>query len=174
MQEPGAKRSQGATVFHAGCTCLGSALGLVAFLVQRGGDLGRRQVLAKVLDVLLGANIAVVGVVQDTFDPVQQHSVACPLDGFYVGAQVVQQGFDLTPVNVAAYRVLEDRVDQGYMFVAHALPRAAWLGCLMLENRGRTMISQFCQWYRNRWWRWATVGARDVLSTATHGVPPHS
>ena len=34
----------------------------LAFLVQGGGDAGRRQILAQLLDVLLGENIAVVGV----------------------------------------------------------------------------------------------------------------
>jgi len=98
----------------------------VAFLVQRGGDAGRLQVTPQILDVPLIEHVAVVGMVQDVFDLVQQHPIACPLDGFHAGAQMMQQRFDFTPVDVAANRVMEDRADQVFVLVAHALPHAAW------------------------------------------------
>jgi len=116
----------------------------VAFFVQRWGDAGRCQILAQLLDVLLGENVAVVGMVQDAFDAVQQNAKPCPMYGFYAGAQMVQQGFDFTPVNVAADRVLEDRADQVYVLVAHALNHMAWVGWQILNNRGRTTIEQLC------------------------------
>ena len=112
----------------------------VAFLVKGGGDAGRCQVLAQLLDFLLGENVAVVGMVQGAFYAVQQHAKPCPLDGLHAGAQMMQQGFDFTPVNVAADRVLEDRADQVYVLVAHALTHAAWVGWPILNNRGRTTI----------------------------------
>jgi hypothetical protein len=47
-------------------------------------------------------------------------------------------------VNVAADRVLEDRADQVYVLVAHALNHMAWVGWQILNNRGRTTIEQLC------------------------------
>ena len=79
----------------------------------------RGQVIPQMTDVLLAAHTAVVGPVQGADDAVQLDSHTRAMSGFDGGAQVVQQGLDIAPVNVAAQGFLEDGLEQAFVVKAH-------------------------------------------------------
>ena len=60
------------------------------------------------LDVVPAAFVAVVRVVQEIGNAIERHLEACAVRGFDVGTQMIEQGFDLTPVDVGAVRILKD------------------------------------------------------------------
>jgi hypothetical protein len=78
------------------------------------------EVLPQLFDVLLGAFIAVVWVVQDKLNLVENHPKTGAMGGFYYGSQVMEQGFNFPPVNICADRLLEYCPKQGYM-AAHGM-----------------------------------------------------
>jgi hypothetical protein len=72
-----------------------------------------------VLDFLLAALVAVVRVMQKELVLIQHHSKASPQDRLDRGTEVMQQRLDLTPVDIAVQWILENRVQETPVFVAH-------------------------------------------------------
>ncbi len=70
------------------------------------------------LDVLLVANVAVVRVMQESFDAIEHDAETRAVRRLDRGAEVIQQGFNLAPVDVAAQRILEDRAQQILVLMA--------------------------------------------------------
>ncbi len=62
-----------------------------------------------------------VRVMQKSFDTVQHDAKTRALYRFHCCAEVMQQRLDFPPVNVAAYRILEDGVDEVFVFMTHGL-----------------------------------------------------
>lgn len=60
-----------------------------------------------------------VRMVQETFYAIQHDAKARAMNGLNDGAQVMQQRLYLAPVYVAVDGILEDGVDQVFVFVAH-------------------------------------------------------
>jgi len=77
------------------------------FFVQRRADAGPGQIFAQMFDLLLIAYTAVVGVMQKALDLIQHDVKTGAMTGLNIGAEVVQQRFDFTPVNVAADGILK-------------------------------------------------------------------
>lgn len=77
------------------------------------------QHFADRLDVGLAAGAAVVRVVQEGFNLVQGDLEAGAMRGFDFGPEMVEQGFDLPPVNVGRGRILEDAAHQVSVLVTH-------------------------------------------------------
>ena len=92
---------------------------LVFDFVKRGCHFRRGKILAQILHILPKQHVAVMRVMQDTLNPVQNDANSRPLERFHLGAQVVQQRFDFAPVDVAADRVLKNAVYQMLVFMAH-------------------------------------------------------
>lgn len=68
-----------------------------------------------------------MGMMQVPFDIVQHNAEPRAMSWLNCGAEVVQQGLDLAPVDVAAERSLKDCAEQGQMLVAHDfLPLIEW------------------------------------------------
>ncbi len=74
------------------------------------------------LDQIAVADIRVVRMVQKIRDLVQRHFEPCPARGFDVRTKVVQQRFNLAPMDVRPGRVTENGAEQMGMFVAHGNP----------------------------------------------------
>ena len=91
----------------------------LAGLVGRQGDAGVGQYVAYRLDVGLAAGAAVVRMVQEGLDLVQRDLEAGAMRRLDVGTQMVEQGFDLAPVDVGRRRVLEDAAHQVGVLVTH-------------------------------------------------------
>lgn len=114
------------------------------FLVARRRHARVREMLAQQLDVVLRAGRAVVRMVQEEFDAIEHDAEARAMAGFDGGAEMVEQGLDLPPVNVGAWRVGEDGVKQVGVLVAHGVRSGTGsrnminldrLGCLTVANR---------------------------------------
>lgn len=71
------------------------------------------------LDVLSPEDATLVRMMQEVFLTVQHDAEACAMDGLDLGAQMVQQRFDFTPMDVPAGRILEKTAQQMQMFVTH-------------------------------------------------------
>jgi len=67
------------------------------------------QKLSQQFDRLLVANIAVVGMVQNAFHPVQFHMKTGAMSWFNCGPEMMKQRLDLSPVDVATDGILKDR-----------------------------------------------------------------
>jgi hypothetical protein len=78
-----------------------------------------RQKFAQVLDQIFIADIALVGVVQETLKAVQYDVEARPVSGGNACTQMVKQRFDFAPVYIAADRVMENGKQQAVMLVTH-------------------------------------------------------
>lgn len=88
-------------------------------LVRRGSDPGAGEVLPQVPDFLPVEHVAVMRMVQNAFCAVQQHSNAGTGQLLNGCPEMVQEGLDLPPVDVAADGIVEDGADQLFVFVAH-------------------------------------------------------
>jgi len=77
------------------------------FFVPRRADAGLGQIFAQMFDLLLIADTAVVRVMQKAFDLIQYDVKTGAMTGLNIGAEVMQQRFDFTPVNVAADGILK-------------------------------------------------------------------
>ena len=80
---------------------------------------GVHQKGLQVFDVVAGADAAVVRVVQEVGDAIQRDLEARSVGGLQVGAQVIEQGLDLAPVDVAGWCFVEDAVQEVVVFMAH-------------------------------------------------------
>lgn len=61
-----------------------------------------------------------MGMVQNKLRLIQHYPKPGAMAGLYFGAQVVEQGFKFTPMNIGADRVLKDGLEDAEM-VAHRL-----------------------------------------------------
>jgi hypothetical protein len=80
---------------------------------------GRAQEVTQMTDILLAAYPAVMGPVQRTDHGVQFHSHARAMAGLDHGAEMAQERFDLTPMDIAAEGFLKDRLEQAFVALAH-------------------------------------------------------
>ena len=71
------------------------------------------------LDVIAGADAAVVRVVQKVGDALQRDFETGAMRGLQVGAEMIEQRLDLTPMDVAGRCFVEDAVQEVIVFVAH-------------------------------------------------------
>jgi hypothetical protein len=69
--------------------------------------------------VMFFADTAVVGAVQGAVDPVEFNVQTCAMARCDNGSQVVQQCFDLPPVNITTDRLLEDGIKNAIVLVTH-------------------------------------------------------
>ncbi|MCA1978650.1 MAG: hypothetical protein LDL19_05370 [Thiobacillus sp.] len=69
--------------------------------------------------VLLGAGVAVMRTVQESFHAVQHYPETCAVMRFDPGAQMRQHGFHLAPVDVSAHRPVEYVSQQAFVLVTH-------------------------------------------------------
>lgn len=72
--------------------------------------------------IVLGQGAAVMGTMELAFHPVQDDRQPRTMSALKLRAQVIQQGFDLPPVEVAADRLREDRFEDFLVFVTHGCP----------------------------------------------------
>lgn len=79
-------------------------------------------------------------VMQIPFNTIQHHTETGALDRLDSGAQVMQQGFDFAPVDVATDRILKDGVNQMFVLVAHGNFR------LLRQGEQNTGGVAFCGW----------------------------
>ena len=98
---------------------------LLAILVNRRSDSSASEEFSQVFDLLLTINIALMWVVQELIETVQIHMEDCPMCGLDAGAQMMQQRFNFTPVDIAADRIMKDGTNQIDMFMAHS-------GCILM------------------------------------------
>jgi hypothetical protein len=92
---------------------------LLSDFVKRWRDVCRSQILTQVFHVLPLQHIAVVRVMQNSLDAIQYDANAGALDRVDLGAKVMQEGFNVAPMDVAADRILENAVQQMFVFMAH-------------------------------------------------------
>lgn len=70
-------------------------------------------------DVLPVKHVAVVRTMQDSLGTVQHDPKSRAREGFDRGTEMMDQGFHVPPVNVAADRVVENRQEKLLVLVAH-------------------------------------------------------
>jgi hypothetical protein len=76
-------------------------------LVKGRADAGLDKKLPKLFDDLFVAYAAVMRMMQNAFDIVQDHSKTRAMAWLDGASQVMKQGFDLAPVDVAAHWILK-------------------------------------------------------------------
>jgi hypothetical protein len=64
-------------------------------------------------------HVAVMGSMQDSFDSIQPDPQTGTGEGLHRCSQVMKQGLDVPPMNIAARRLTKDDPNQVFMFVAH-------------------------------------------------------
>lgn len=79
---------------------------------------------AQLLDVLPAEDIALMRMVQEIFVAVQYHAEACAMDRIKRRTEMMQQRFDLAPVDIGAHRVLKQAAQEMKVFVTHGTLRA--------------------------------------------------
>lgn len=90
-----------------------------------------RKVLADMQNILAAQCVAVVWPMQRAFDTVQLYAQARLCQRLGRRAKMVQQRFDLAPLDVSADRILKDRAEEIFVFAAHR-----WL---LSEGRGEEL-----------------------------------
>jgi hypothetical protein len=95
----------------------GAALS-VAF-VTRWRNPGAGKKVAQALDYYSIADVALMRVVQKILAIVELYAKPRAMRRRNAGAQVMEQGFDFAPVDIAADRIMEDGAYQVDMLVAH-------------------------------------------------------
>ncbi len=83
------------------------------------------------LDEVAVACIGVVRMVQKIRDLIQRHFEPGPARGFDIRAEVIQQRFDLAPMDIRPGRVTEYGAEQKGMFVAHRNPLSCAATCIL-------------------------------------------
>ena len=56
---------------------------------------------------------------QDAFDSIQPHPQTRTRKGFHCCSQVMQEGLDIPPMNIAACGITKDCANKVFVFVAH-------------------------------------------------------
>lgn len=82
------------------------------------------KMLAQQLDIVFRAGGAVVRVVQKEFNAVEDDAKPRAVPSFHGGPEMVEEGFDFTPVDIRTDRVGENGVQQMGMLVAHGIRSA--------------------------------------------------
>jgi len=77
---------------------------------MRGGNARAGEQLAQVFDIFAIQHIAVVRMMQKALYAIQGDAKARAMRRLNLGAQVIEQRFNLAPVDVAADRVMKDSV----------------------------------------------------------------
>lgn len=78
------------------------------------------------LDFRFGADVAVMRMMKKKFALIEQHAKARAMRRLDGGAKMMQQRFDLAPVNVAAQRVMKNRMQKTLVFMAHGFLAAVF------------------------------------------------
>jgi hypothetical protein len=84
-------------------------------------------------DVLLAAHAAVVGAVQGADDTVQLDLHARAVARFDNRAEVVQEGLDIAPVDIATQGFLKDGVEETFVAVTHSGVRSWSMNAIILH-----------------------------------------
>ncbi len=88
-------------------------------LVAGRANSGPRQKFAQRLDFLLVEDIAVMGVMQKKLLMIQDNAKARTMGRLDRGSKVIEQGFNVAPMNVATDRVLKNSAKQVGELMAH-------------------------------------------------------
>src|SRR6516225_3123990 len=107
------------------CSLLAPLLAADRFVLRWGGA-RVREIFAHVQDVLAAKRIAVMRAVEDAFGAVQPHAHARSGQRLGRGAEMMQERLHLTPLDVAAHRIVKDGSQQAFVLATQ--------GC---RSRGR-------------------------------------
>jgi hypothetical protein len=102
---------------------------------------------------LLCAGGAVMGPMKESFHAIQNDTKICAMMRLHLCTQMRQERFDFTPMDVAAYRAIENGMQQIPVLVAHGLTpavihiiQAYGIGCAKANTMGmrseRLLIEQ--------------------------------
>ena len=80
---------------------------------------GVSQIFAHAVDSLSVQFVAVVRTMQDAFDSIQPHPHTRTREGFHCCSQVMQEGLDIPPMNIAARGITKDSANKVFVFVSH-------------------------------------------------------
>ena len=88
-------------------------------LVLRSGDARPGEVFAQMANRTLIERVAMVWPVQNTLGPVEVNTYSCAGQMLDLRAEVLEQRFDLAPVNIAADRIVKIGPQQVLVFMTH-------------------------------------------------------
>jgi hypothetical protein len=91
---------------------------LLRFVVRQT-DARMQKKFLQVFDEFSGAYIAVVRMMHKIRYPIQRYFETRTMRWLDVRAQMVEQGFHFTPMNVGAELILQDGAQQVSVFIAH-------------------------------------------------------
>lgn len=114
-----ARWSEGRKPGHVISTGHGPGTGQVISIVGQRFDARCDEELPEMADIVLVTNPAVVGSVQGSLDAVQSYPQPCTVPRLDRPSQMLHQGFQLTPVDIAADRLLEYGLQQSLVFLTH-------------------------------------------------------
>jgi hypothetical protein len=103
------------------------------WLLRRRRNARRGQVITQMADVLFAAHAAVVGTVQCADNTVQLDLHARAVARFDDSAEVVQEGLDIAPVDIATQGFLKDDMEETFVTVTHSGVRSWSVNAIILH-----------------------------------------